>query len=380
MHPERSHPNGCRTSGGGWCARRAPAGLRAPARSAVLRACLLGGLFAAAAAAQETPGGPLDEVRKLVAFTDAHDEVIDAWIQERVEELKGKLDEDPVAAAGAFRRAFAELRALPDNTPAFTTHLAERAAVAIAAEFSRPEPLSAYAAWAMARVIHEAADLVTREALAAGLQHPVPVVRYHCARAYADLERQLTANASLARTVVARLREVGQTENSGVVLGAIYDALSLEDNALLPDATGAMAAVFDARVRRRASGEAPAIDRAEIQAWEYLYARRARLPQPEKIALVRGLAGFLTLDVNAYTTVEGPQQRVLRERIEVCEELLEALAGKGGDVRGRMKEGGDTADVNMKIELLKWVGSEAEPGVLNQAPWSVPLGGLPAAS
>ena len=115
-------------------------------------------------------------------------------------------------------------------------------------------------------------------------------------------------------------------------------------------------------------------------AWEFLKQVRNRIPDAEKVALARQVAAFLALDVNRSAAAEGDEKRIVEERIEVGEELLELLVGRGvgGNVRGAMTGGGPTADLDMKLELIKWVGAEGEQGALNEGPWNVPVGGLPA--
>ena len=322
---------------------------------------------------------PLDELRRLVAFTTAHDTALDDWIRGQVDQFKAAVENDP-AAATAFLDTFVGQFENPANTAQFEIRFAERVGAALAGELSRSEPLSPQAAWPMARILFEIDKPEMRAALDAGLKHPVPAVRYLCARSYARLQRELSTDARLVRGVIERLRDAGVVEQSSVVLGAILKALAFDDAEFLPDVAQACSAIFATRVQKRQAGEAVLADRAEIEAWEYFYAKRARLAEADKALLVRQLAGFLVLDTDRYPAAKSEEKRVIEERIEVCETLLEALAGNGGDVRGAMKKGGDTVDLDMKLELLKWVGSEAGPGSLNSGPWNVPTGGLPAAT
>jgi hypothetical protein len=337
--------------------------------------------FAAVAVAQEedAPADPLGEVRTLVAFTSDHDATIDAWINARIDELKAGVDQTPAEATEKFLEAFQAQIDHEGNTSEFQVRFAARAGEIMAAEFSREEPLPKELAWPMARVLHEINRIETRPALTVGLRHPVAAVRYLCARSFARLHRAIAADTVRTRDTIRILQEAGVAETDGVVLAGIYSALAFDEAEYVSDCAKAMAAVMTARAEKRQAGQIVLADRAEVIGFEYLNEKRSRLSEADKAALVPPLAAFLVLDTNRYAEARPDEKEVLAVRIELCESLLEAIAGSGGAVRAAMKKGGETVDLDMKLELLKWVGSDAEAGVLNEAPWNVPRGGLPAA-
>lgn len=327
----------------------------------------------------EAPSGdPLDPVRELVALSSADLQLIDDWAASRIDELRQAVQAEPTAAAAAFREAFARQRRNPANSAEFSRQFAARAGAAFATEFGRQDPEGAAIVWPMARILLESDSFETRQALTIGLAHPVQAVRYLCAKTLAGLRNRIGADLNLARNTIALLGEAGVKEQNGVVLGALYEAMGYNEQ--VEEASRALADVFAARVNKRQTGQIAVADRAELLAWEFLKQVRNRIPDAEKVALARQIAAFLALDVNRSAAAEGDEKRIVEERIEVGEELLELLVGRGvgGDVRGAMTGGGPTADLDVKLELIKWVGAEGEQGALNKGPWNVPIGGLPA--
>lgn len=327
--------------------------------------------------AEAPPPDPLDQVRELMALGDADLQVIDDWIAARIDGLKQSVGGDSVTAGAAFREAFAGQQLNAANSPEFSRQFAARAGVAFAREFGQAEPQPQAVVWPMARVLFELDSFETRQALSLGLAHPVQAVRYLCAKTYASLRSQISTDLNLARGTITVLRDVAVEEPNDIVLGALYEAMGYSEHA--PEAAGAMAEVFAARVGKRQTGQIAVADRAELRAWEFLKQFRNRIPEPQGAPLVRQLAAHLTLDVNAYPTAQGQQRLTIEERIEVGEDLLEGVVGRGagGNVRKAMKAGGAAVDLDMKLELIEWVGAEGQEGVLNKNPWNVPVGGLP---
>ena len=333
-------------------------------------------------AAQEPPADPLDAVRERVALTAADDQAIDAWLTAQLSRLvaanAGQQPDELDKAGSKFLRAFQAQLLHSDNTPQFVSRFTERIGAAIGATFRQANPLPARVVWYPARVLLDMKRIETREALEAGLEHPVPSVRYLCAKSLSRLQADISPDPALARATIRALEAAGRAETSHVALAAIYQALAYGDHT--DDAVRALTAVFATRVSNRNAGKLLVADRAELIAWEFLWRNRNRIPEAAKAPLVRQLAAFLVLDVNRYAQAPAPEKRTLQERIKVCEDLLDALVGaaaQGGVVSKAMAAGGAAPDVEMRLELLKWVGSEAEAGSLNASPWSVPVGGGP---
>jgi len=354
--------------------------------SPILPACFLVvlgavGLQAARAQDQEAaapPANPLDPVRELVALSSDNLEVIDGWIAARINELKNATGPEVTAAGTAFHQAFARERQNPANSAEFGRRFAARAGAAFATEFGLAEPLSKEAAWPLARVLLDLDSFDTLDAVNAGLAHPVQAVRYLCAKTCSGLRNRISTDLNLTRSMITLLKDAAVKEPNAVVLSALYGAMGYTEHT--EESARAMAEVFAARVQKRQTGQIKVADRAELAAWEFLHQARARIPDPEKALLARELAGFLTLDVDRYAVAKGDEQLTIEERIEVGEDLLERLVGRGGggNVRKAMKAGGTSVDLDMKLELVNWVGAEGAEGALNKSPWNVPVGGLPA--
>jgi len=354
----------------------------------VVAACLAA--HGATAVAQEEPAAdPLDAVRERAALTANDDQVIDAWLTTRIDELKAaaepaneaedeaKAEARLIEAGTSFRKAFETQLKHQDNTPQFVARFAERTGVAMAVQFQQANVLPSKVAWYLGWVLLEMNRIETREALTAGLRHPVETVRYLCARSLARLQPEISPDRGAARDTIGLLEEAGRAESNSSVLHAIYEAMAYADH--LDEATRALAAVFAARVQKIRAGRLVVADRAEVDVWDYLRQVRTRIPDAQKAALVRQLAVFLALDVKRYNQAQGPQKTTIAERIEVCELLLDSLVGPisgKGDVRSEMKKGSADPEIEMKLELLKWVGGEGQGGCLNSPPWNVPLGGL----
>ena len=329
----------------------------------------------------EAAADPLADVRQRVAFTNAEDRVIDDWLAARIEQVKagvGAGGQKAIAASAEFRAAFQSELQNPQSTPRYLDRLADRTAAVAVVEFADADTGPRLVHVTLAWVLLDLNRVSTRDALAAGLRHPQEAVRYLCAKAYAKLRPSISPDAATTRSVIALLKTAGTAETSGVVLRALYEALAYDQARHLTEAVQALTDVFAARVRARQGGQLRRADRAELVAFRHLDRVRHDIAQALRPPLVRQLVALLALDVERHASAIPEERRVVEERIEECESLIEVLAGGGGgDVRGAMKRGGDAMEKEMALELRKWVGGEGVQGALNKAPWNVPVGGLP---
>ncbi|MCP4251129.1 MAG: hypothetical protein GY778_29175 [bacterium] len=346
-----------------------------------------------AAAQDPPPTDPLDTIRGRSTFTAADDQAVDDWLTARIDELETAADAWQVArddldadldeatdllntARSGLLDAFRSQLQHADNTPAFVGRFAERSAQVMAARLGDGSP-PATVAWCLPRVLVDMNRIETRSALIAGLGHATAAVRGMSAIGLARLRPQIAPDAAMARATIGALQSAAVTEANSVALAAMYEAAGYSDRP--QESLSAYDAIFGARIDKRKNRQLIIADRAELAAFSYLKSIRRNVPEPAKAPLVRSLAAFLTLDVGRYPDAPAPEKTNVHERIEGAESLLETLVGAGsggGNVRRALRGGGPAADIDMKLELLKWVGSEAEPGVLNAAPWRVPVGGL----
>ena len=339
---------------------------------------VLMGLAACAAGQQPAPADPLADVRQQASFTAAQDGVIDEWLTAQVDQLKQAVRRDGPEAAAEFREAFQSELNNPQSASQYLDRLTERLVPVAAAEFASGEESLLMVQVALAWVLGDLNRVSTGSALSVGLRHQADAVRYLCAVAYAKLRPAIAVDAASTRNVIALLKAAGVAEANGVVRGAVYEALGYEEARHLPMVVEALVEVFAARVEARQSGRQLRANRAELWAFEYLYRVRNEIPQALRPVLIRQLVALLVLDVQRYGAAVPGERRIIEERIEVGELLIEVLTnGSGGDVRGAMKKGGEAVEQEMIRELSKWVGGEGVEGSLNNPPWNVPVGGRP---
>jgi hypothetical protein len=316
-------------------------------------------------------------LRKRVPAGGDDDRIIDAWIAEELAALSAAPD-DPQAARD-FRARFHAQMTNPANTPEFTTRLVERTAAAFKGPLAACGDLSASAAWAMAWVLTDSDSVAALDALSAGLRCRDRVdVRYVCAKGFAKLRPKISVDRVLTERTIGELTRAGEAEANGVVAGAIYEALYYNDPDHRQQGFDAMLDVLAARLKKRRT-PVPICDGGELKLLEFL---RESLPRAQSFRerLVPELAVMLRLDVERFAQDDVPEDEQMRlaESIDACEALLVSVvsppAGSEPGVREAMRKSGEEQKLEMKLELNRWIGTEQTPGILNGAPWKVPVG------
>lgn len=348
---------------------------------------LIGGLFAVNAIAQAPPGeeaGPgatadqaLDELRTRIPAGSDDDQIIDAWIAQEKGTLLAATED--AQAATSFRGRFRSQIANTANTPEFTTRFVERTAAAFKEPLAACGDLSPFVAWAMAWVLTDSDSVAALDGLSAGLSCPDRVdVRYVCAKGFARLRPKISVDRVLTERTIAELTKAGQAEANGVVAAAIYEALQYADPDHRQEGLDAMLDVLTARLKKRRT-PVPLCDGGELGLLEFL--RQSRVPsQSFGERLVPQLAVMLRLDVQRFTQDGVPEEEQMRlaESIDGCEELLVSIVAPSADaapsVRDALRKSGEEQKIEMQIELNEWIGTEQTPGLLNAAPWKVPVG------
>lgn len=317
----------------------------------------------------------LEELRVRAPSGANDDATIDKWLGGLVATLNKEASSDQ--ARQSFLSTLRAVHSATDTTQAFNERLAGRAAELFKTELQKGAALETATANVLTRALIEMDDVRTVPGLLAALPFPADQVRYLGARGLQGLRDRIPGDPNLQSVTLAALQAAGEQESSAVVVARIYLALSYDDTR--SDGIDAMTAVLESRVNRYRNAGSLA-DEAEAVALEYL-ATRAQLPQGQVVKLVGVLAVLLRLDVERYSGQEllPNEQTAIELRIFSCEALLERLvrppAARAGDIRGLMQSGSGGAVV--QLELLKWIGSEGNRGVLNVAPWNVPLGAKP---
>ncbi len=286
---------------------------------------------------------------------------------------------DHFADFQTFRRRVQAQYTHGQNTVPFKRELARQTATIAVVQFGAT-PLKAGVAQALAQALLEMNRVETLDGLRAGLAVSHAGVRLLCAKALAApaLQRSIASDQVQFTRTVQALTAAGMAETDAVALGRIYEALSYP-----PQSTGDVLAgflsIFDNRLRIRRARNAVA-DKAEAFAFEFFLrpAAISALNAVQKAQLVTRLAVFLRLDGQLYNTpnLNAAQRDALERRLWVCEELLIALAGNGGNVRGTLGLGGVANAPAVLAEVYKWVGDPAKgtAGSLTVAPWNVKAG------
>ncbi len=344
---------------------------------------------------------PIDEavnaIRREAAIDGSGEQSIKRWVEARADALAAVPEAACAAAVVAFRDRFEQEYRNPDNSEAYRTQMAQQTAAVAATRFAAQD-LRPAVAQALAHALASMAGQVGAvPGMVAGLQSPVPIARYHCAKALAALRGPIAADEATLGRVVAALTEAGKAEASPVVLARIYEALN--HPAHVAAVFDSYLAVFDKRLAVR-RGEARVCDGAEVHAFEFFRAQGvlAALSDTQKAQLVERLAVFLRLDAERYASPDldsknlpsdtdkprpGSNYRVHNERtrialvLDAVEEILAAIVrNEAGAIRAQMTEGGHANRQQALQQAYLWVGDPAEnvSGALNVAPWNIAIG------
>ena len=276
-----------------------------------------------------------------------------------------------------FRRRFSEQYNDAGNTQQFRTQFAVQA-TGVAAEKFRSGALIGDNAHAVAQALVDLKRIEVHPALLVCLNAADVRARYLCADGLVELKRQIASDNALFASTVEALREAGRKEQSGVVLGRIYDALAI------PEKVGAVFAdyvqLLDARLAVRRNGGA-INGGPELYAFEFfrLPAVRNALDPNQKAQLVARLAVFLRLDAARYAAPNLDFNEIdrLERTLDAAEEILAALVPEGGGkIRDALSSGGVQAAPTVMAEVYRWIGdaNANSPGALNQPPWNVAVG------
>lgn len=267
------------------------------------------------------------------------------------------------------------------NSAGFKDKLAERTSLLIVEQYKRGAELKSLPARAMADVLSRFGSVSAREALLLGLKSTDQVVRYRSAKGLDAIIDGVGADARLTEVTVNAIADAAATETNAVVAGAMYGAMrygSAHTGKVLP----ALLKALDGRLAQmRKSSQS--VDGAERIVIQYL-SGLSGLSSDDKVAIVGRVAPLLRLMVEAYGDESAPsssesesKRDSLEQAIVLAEELVQSLvnpSGKSPGIRSKLAKRGDSTAIDMKIELLLWIGTEQDPGFLNGSPWNVPAG------
>ncbi len=325
------------------------------------------------AAAQAPEEVALDAVRTRSSIPP-DDPAISNWITYRIETLTVEIQVGAKGADDNFLQAFRTQYNHPENSASFNERFVEQTTGRFAEEFNKGRGLQAPVGLTLARALNDMKDLRTFTALSAGLKSTgQPAIRYACAKTFAALIPTIQADTDQTSRTLEVLREAGSAERNGVVLKHIYKALFYR-GANLEAAVQAMLEVVKAQLRIREK-DAPACDGAEEVACEFLRSEMNNIS--DKSPLVAVLAAYLRLDVQRYSVegVSDQEKYFIEFSIDAAEGLLVRLVtppAPAPNIREARKN--ENRDINMPLELNRWIGTTQTKGMLNDPPWNVPVG------
>lgn len=336
---------------------------------------MTGAMAGPAAAGAQVPKAcqRLDTLRDS-PLTGSDDQLLDACVTAELSALDQAIKQSaPDAAMEAFRTHLLDQAHNAKNKQEFTDRFIERTAQVFAPRLASADtdPLLARS---MAGVLLAFDAVQARAALVAGLKSPDATVRYVCAKSLVQLRDAIGADARVARATITALKDACAQERSGVVAGVMYQAMNYAQH---PDeSTSAMLAALTGRVNRLKQ-PGVILDRGELPVLA-VFAQMSSNLGPVANDLVRQLATLLRIHVEHYKpkALDLYQRAAIEETIIETESLLKKIVrgSKLPDVTGKMQRGGDTAAIDMQIELNRWIGVDQTDGVLNAAPYNVPRG------
>lgn len=312
-------------------------------------------------------GATFNELRRRTPSGAADDEIIDNWINGELKTLVESNDQREVGRK--LRSKVDALRNAGDTSQLFREALHRRLNMLAKQVLERKPAWPEQAAVGLVRVLADASDVQTLEALEQAMKSDAPQVRYLGARAIFKLRDKIAQDPTALDKFIAMLRERGVAEKSGVVVEDIYRALSIGSNT--EAVLDAFADILKARAEQYRQG-ANFANSAEVQACQFLLG--VNVPQSKAVPIVQSLAVILRLDVQRYATddLSDDEQFAIELRVDAVERLLEKLTGQVGKVRTTMQSGGLAPEI--ELDLLGWIGTQGSAGKLNNSPWNVAVG------
>ena len=338
-------------------------------------AALASGLVVAAAVAQapapeETA---IEMISQLDSIGDSDQARIAEWVTLQIDRLSQAPEQEQREAAKKFRETFRRRFENPRNTPMFKAQLAAQTAAVAAQMVGKASSMVAYG---IARVL---VDMNRPETLAghiAGLQSEAPIARYLSARGIYELQPAIASDKEKAERAISSLREAALVEKDAVALAQMYRAMGFP----APQTAAVVQAYSEVFAKR--SGATGGVNGAELEALNYLRnpAVLSALNPAQKTQLPAALAAFMRRYVERYNQPKLSFEEIdrLERLMSATEEIIEGLgASGGGSVRKVLEEGGYERRADVAAEAFKWIGdpNTKTAGVLNSAPWNVPVGG-----
>lgn len=335
------------------------------------------------AVAQADLDAQMDTIRVLSSMSLSDQRRIAQWIQAEYDgfqkDVAAAADQDGQGIAfKAFRKRLTDESNNARNTPAFNAELASQTSIIAIAQFGKSN-LDDTASWALTQALVDLDSPKSVHGLLAALQSSVQASRFLAATGLVAQKAAIGADPALLGQCTAGLLAAGSAEQNAVVLSRIYMALSMRNQ--VGAVVEPIAAIFDARLAKR-RGVAGAADRAEVDIFSFLgeASVTGALSAAQKTRLVSSLAVFFRLDAQRYAAPELTVEEIdsLERRLTGAEQAIHLIVGgaPGGNATKAIAEGGHQSNAIVLEEVYKWTGhpEKKTQGVLNAAPWNVPVG------
>lgn len=320
----------------------------------------------------------LIELARQQQHTRAEQRSVEAWVQQQVAQLEGG------GVPSQFRATF-EPFVGPDAafpvTPRFRALLGEKCGELFPPVIARSETRQALA---MAQVLARIPTSSTVEGLTDCLAQKHQAVRYWGAQGLRLRRPELAAKPADARVALAAIQTAAAKETNAIILRQMYAALDYTTPnapapaALAQDVINTITAVMDARFKTYSAqstrGAKADADAAVLLARFWQYQRTPPAAKPKLIEYIGNLlqaSALLYVDANAAIA----QREDLPLVVKACEAQLNAIWRAANpnnrdqtlpQVHALIETGPQTA--LLKLEIYKWIGTSAVPGLLNQPP------------
>lgn len=362
---------------------------RTTGRTLFISAAMLAGAWGVSLVHAQNPEVALIQtIRNKTSIQDSDKDRIRRWVDWEVDALQSARQTDRPAQLAQFLESFRKQYHASDATPQFRAVFSAQTTAAAVDAFAKADTADEVARG----LAHQLVDMdraETIDGLIAGLATKSSEARFLCARGLEERRGDVAANANKLQAAVAALKAAAVREPDPIALGRMYAALSLEDQVAV--VFPVFLDVFDRRLEYR-RGPALNADGAELEAYEFFRqpAVLNALNAAQQKDLVLRLAVFLRLDAERYddadiappnesgTVDQGYYERDYLERSLVSLEaiLTTLVSGKDATITSTLRTDGWSQRQAILDTVHEWVGTAdpATQGVLNAAPWNVPLG------
>jgi len=338
----------------------------------MIRAGLVAGcismIFAGQAAAQ-APADLGELASKQSLSADERKAVAEGVLRE-IEQLKGA--ETEKARLSARQKLIAPLSQAGDS---FREAFAAAAGSELAASLKLQFEPALDAMLVLAAIEHPA----TLGAISDAMASRYAAVRYLAARSLRAMHAKLKTQLQY-RTAINALSDAGEHETDPATLRMIYQALDFSETqkqfAGAGDVADALGKIMKARLAMGSSGADAVADSVAYQAAQ----RAGNEAKAPPVQLVEGLAGsLLELARAAMSDRSGGRAEEIAECETALTQILEKHGGGAANLP-RLAEvaRGDGDPKKIDAALTALIGSGSAKGLLNKAPWNLPVG-LPRA-